>query len=236
MNFRRLYNKLSRTYDKRHSSPTTRIIREKEVLIVKKFASGKTLDLGCGTGFHLPLVKDVIGTDISEGMLSRVKSEKPVMQAKCEKLPFRNNSFDTVLCMFSVLNVCKHGITVKEMGRVLKPGGRAILSVASIWDWDYESLKDKKEDNVTEEMRTKRFQISGEYTELRLFAKDELIDIFSKNGMGMEYFDSVFIFQRPKWGDLTPFTFSEKSRMWKEKLNSKDKDYGCIYFMVFKKS
>lgn len=236
MNFRRLYNKLSRTYDKRHSSPTTRIIREKEVPIVKKFVSGKTLDVGCGTGFHLPLVRDVIGTDISEGMLSRVKSEKPIMQAKCEKLPFKSKTFDTVLCMFSVLNVCNYRNTVREIDRVLKPGGRAILSVASIWDWDYESLGDKKDDKITEEMRIKRFHISGEDTQIYLFTKDELIDVFKKHGFDMEYFDSVFILQRPKWGDLTPFTLREKTKMWKEKFHSKDKGYGCIYFIVFKKS
>jgi SAM-dependent methyltransferase len=234
MNFRRIYNRLSRTYDMRHTSPTTLGIRKKEIPLVRKFASGRVLDVGCGTGFHLPLLKNVTGMDISEGMLRLVKSEKPILQASAETVPFKDRSFDSVLCMFSVLNACNHTRAVKEMQRVLRPGGRTIVSVASIWDWDYDSLDDKKKVKLTKEMKNKRFRISGEDVELYLFSKDELVDLFEDSGFSLELFDSLFILQKPRWGDLTRFSFREKMRLRLERFYPKE--YGCIYFMVFRKS
>ncbi len=233
MNFRRIYNRLSRTYDMRHTSPTTLEIRKKEVPLVRRFASGKVLDVGCGTGFHLPLLKNITGMDISEGMLRLVKSEKPVLQASAERIPFRDRSFDSILCMFSVLNVCNHRKAIKEMQRVLKPRGIAIVSVASIWDLDYDSLNEKKKIKLTNGMKKKRFQISGEDVELYLFSKEELVDLFEEGGFSLKLFDSLFILQKPRWGDLTRFSVREKMRLRVERFYSKE--YGCIYLMVFRK-
>jgi len=236
MNFRRVYNRLARVYDLRHTSPTTRAIRKKEIPLVRRFASGRVLDIGCGTGFHLPLLKNAVGLDISEGMLRLIKSENPIMQSSAERLPFKNESFDSVLCMFSVLNACDHTRAVKEMQRVLRPGGRVIVSVASIWDRDYDSLDDKKKIKVkqTEEMKNKRFQISGEDVELRLFSKEELVELFENHGFSLEFFDSLFILQKPRWGDLTRFSLREKLRLRMERFYPKE--YGCVYFLVFRKS
>lgn len=234
MNFRRIYNRLSRTYDMRHTSPTTLEIRKKEIPIVKRFASGRILDVGCGTGFHLPLLKNVTGMDISEGMLRLVKSENPVLQASAERIPFKDREFDSILCMFSVLNVCNHKEAIKEMQRILKPRGIAIVSVASIWDRDYDSLDDKKKVRQTKEMKNKGFQISGEDMEMYLFSKDELVGLFEDSGFSLELFDSLFILQKPRWGDLTRFSFREKMRLRLERFYPKG--YGCIYLMVFRKS
>jgi ubiquinone/menaquinone biosynthesis C-methylase UbiE len=230
--FRKLYNTLSGSYDQRHSSPTTLEVRKREVPLVRRFAHGRTLDVGCGTGFHLPLVEDVVGMDISEGMLSKA-SGKLVIQAGGEHIPFRSEAFDCVMCMFSVLNVCDYRRTISEMGRVLKPGGILITSVASVWDQDYETLDEKKGVKLTGDMKTKRFQISGHDTELYLFGKDEITGLFSEAGFELIRFDSVFVLQRPKWGDLTPFSLREKLRLGVERFYPKE--YGCIYFMVFRK-
>ncbi len=234
MDFRRIYNRLSRTYDRRHASPTTQEIRKREVPLIRRFASGRTLDLGCGTGFHLPLVKGSIGLDVSEGMLSLACCERPLVQGRCERLPFRDRAFDTVMCMFSVLNVCDPKRTVREMARVLKPSGRVIASVASIWDRDYDTLRDKKKAVLTREMKSKRFQVSGDDVEIRLFTRDELEGLFRERDMIPEHFGSVFILQKPYWGDLSRFTLQERARLRMERFYPRD--YGCIYFMVFRKA
>lgn len=135
--------------------------------------------------------------------------------------------------MFSVLNVCNYKKAIKEMQRILKPRGIAIVSVASIWDLDYDSLTEKKKIKLTNEMKKKRFQVSGEDVELYLFSKEELVDLFEEGGFSLKLFDSLFILQKPRWGDLTRFSVREKIRLRVERFYPKE--YGCIYLMVFRK-
>lgn len=47
--------------------------------------------------------------------------------ASIEDLPFKNNIFDAVICVGSVLNYCDAILGIKEITRVLKPGGYLIL-------------------------------------------------------------------------------------------------------------
>ena len=76
---RAIYNKLADTYDFRSNNPTTLLVRKKENKLIEKFAEGRVLDFGCGTGYHLSLffpkkslqaiqkkgITDMIGLDIS---------------------------------------------------------------------------------------------------------------------------------------------------------------------------
>ena len=69
-----------------------------------------------------------IGIDITSGMikLAQQKGLKPVSMlalADAEHLPFREESFDLVLSCY-VPKYCDTRRLVKELGRVLKPGGR----------------------------------------------------------------------------------------------------------------
>ena len=116
---RKLYNSLADKYDFRHSNPTTLYLRDRELSVLQKYACGKILDIGCGTGYHLRFLDNVIGGDISEEMLKRIRAGwKPVIQCDIENIPFKNGTFDTVISMFSVLNVCNYRRAVREMARV----------------------------------------------------------------------------------------------------------------------
>lgn len=92
----------------------------KEVLDFIKTIKGRTLDLGCGNGNILRLLKNGVGLDISFELLKKAKN--PVVQGRCEKLPFKNKSFDNVLLIAVLHNLKKNSRIkcLKEIKRVLK--------------------------------------------------------------------------------------------------------------------
>ena len=83
----------------------------------------------------------VVLTDINNAML-RVGRDRlldegvttPVTQCDAERLPFPDSYFDCVSIAFGLRNVTHKDAALREMHRVLKPGGRAIvLEFSRIW-------------------------------------------------------------------------------------------------------
>ena len=98
-------------------------------------AGGRALDAGCGTGLQTRLLADrawrAHGTDISAGLLLIARDRLPDAEltfATVEALPYRDGSFDVVVCCGSTLSfVDDPGRALAEFGRVLRPGGRLFL-------------------------------------------------------------------------------------------------------------
>lgn len=96
------------------------------------------LDLGCGTGRHSLWLAasgaDVTAVDFSEGMLAEAR-RKPGAQAirfivhdLHERLPFEDGAFDRVVSGLVVEHLRELAPFFREMRRVLKPGGHAVVS------------------------------------------------------------------------------------------------------------
>lgn len=93
---------------------------------------GRCLDLGCGTGLHLPTLMGlgwaVIGVDVSEDQLrlarERVGDEVELVQADASELPFPDATFDAVLSAFTHTDVDDFKGLVQEAARVLRGGAR----------------------------------------------------------------------------------------------------------------
>lgn len=100
-------------------------------------SDARLLDLGCGAGhvsFHLaPLVADVVAYDLSAQMLDVVKAaarERGLGNIRTELgaaecLPFPDASFDFVFSRYSAHHWSDVGQALREVRRVLKPGGVA---------------------------------------------------------------------------------------------------------------
>ena len=88
--------------------------------------SGKILDVGCGTGVIHDLYPnlDIIGIDVSEGMLSHHKGVHYKMSA--EKILFPDNYFDAVICRSVLHHLPDCELALIEIKRVLKPGGKLV--------------------------------------------------------------------------------------------------------------
>jgi len=98
----------------------------------------EVLDAACGTGDFAVADKRsgasrVVGLDFSERMLERARRKAPELewvQGDMLALPFADATFDAATVGFGVRNVADLDLSLRELRRVLRPGGRvAILEI-----------------------------------------------------------------------------------------------------------
>ena len=96
----------------------------------------KLLDVAVGTGLVAREAvritgrpADIVGLDLSEGMLARVRQAVPIplIQARAEALPLSDASFDFVTMGYALRHVADLAGTFAEFRRVLRPGGRLLV-------------------------------------------------------------------------------------------------------------
>jgi ubiquinone/menaquinone biosynthesis C-methylase UbiE len=106
-------------------------------------AGERVLDVACGTGVvarvAVPAVGEVgqvVGVDVNEGMLGMARTAPPPpgtaitwQQGDAAALPLPNTAFDVVLCQQGLQYFPQRAAALREMARVLVPGGRLALSV-----------------------------------------------------------------------------------------------------------
>ena len=73
-----------------------------------------------------------VGLDFSDKVVAiarRIVPEAEFYQGDAQALPFEDDSFDAVVCGYGVIHVPNPDVALKEMYRVLRPGGRLAISV-----------------------------------------------------------------------------------------------------------
>ena len=100
----------------------------------------QVLDLACGTG-HVTLQAahavgvqgSVVGVDLSARMVDtaqhRALPNTRFLRMDAQRLALPDQQFDVVLCSLGLMYVPDPALALREMQRVLKPGGRLVLSV-----------------------------------------------------------------------------------------------------------
>jgi demethylmenaquinone methyltransferase/2-methoxy-6-polyprenyl-1,4-benzoquinol methylase len=111
-------------------------------------AGERVLDVAGGTGDLARLFARRVGTsgqvvltDINASMLARGRDRLadaglvlPAVRCDAERLPFRSRHFDCVCIGFGLRNVTRMAEAVREMTRVLRPGGRVlVLEFSQVW-------------------------------------------------------------------------------------------------------
>ena len=115
---------------------------EKKYLRKNITKDSKILEVGCGEGRSLKdiidITKNLTGIEHDPQAVNKTKirfrnyPNIKIIRADAVKLPFDNKSFDFVICMTTLANFGKNKFKVfDEMKRVLKDGGRIIISVFS---------------------------------------------------------------------------------------------------------
>ena len=106
-------------------------------------AGGRVLDVATGTGdvaleiaARTPASVHIVGADFTQGMLvhgldklgrSPYRDRIVLVNAPCEELPHPDAVFDGVTIAFGIRNVVDRAAGLREMFRVLRPGGRVVI-------------------------------------------------------------------------------------------------------------
>jgi SAM-dependent methyltransferase len=111
-------------------------------------AGALALDLGCGNGRHLPLLRErfdvAVGLDFSRPMLDLCAG--PVLRGDLSTLPFRSSCADLVLCVAALHHLpTRDGRLggLDEIGRVLRDDGEALVSVWAIEHPKFDGARDE---------------------------------------------------------------------------------------------
>jgi len=143
---RAVYDRVSGRYDFQHGLTTFRTDqRGRRILVRHTVKEGSlVLDAGGGTGSTTLLAADAVGStgkvvllDFSSGMMdvarkrikrARLDDRVELTSGDMMQLPFEDDVFDTVLSTYSVCPLGDPAAAMKELVRVLKPGG--LLGIA----------------------------------------------------------------------------------------------------------
>jgi ubiquinone/menaquinone biosynthesis C-methylase UbiE len=100
-------------------------------------ASGRTIDLGAGTGVNRDLfpegVTELVMAEPDPHMLARLRAKVSegdgvtIVQASAQDLPFEDDSFDTAVFTLVLCTVPDPAAALAEAARVLKPGGKLLF-------------------------------------------------------------------------------------------------------------
>ena len=150
-NVREMFDDIAPTYDRLNhvlSLNVDKLWRRHALQEIVDGTPQRILDVACGTGDSTISIaraaaegSEVIGADISEGMMVLVKGkaekagvgERITLQvADGEALPYGEGTFDRVTCAFGIRNFEHKERGLAEFRRVLKPGGKAVILELSV--------------------------------------------------------------------------------------------------------
>jgi len=112
-------------------------MRQRQKLV--PLAKGRVLEVGIGSGLNLPFynadaVAEVWGLEPSPEMTSmaaeaakQVSVDVEFVAAGAEEIPLDSASFDTVVVTYSLCTIPDGETALREMARVLRPGGRLLF-------------------------------------------------------------------------------------------------------------
>ncbi len=98
---------------------------------------GNLLDLGCGNSPYRPLLTNIshyVPYDLTTTF------SNPNVVGLAQHLPFHTGSFDSVLCTQVLEHVSEPWSVLKEICRVMRPGGQLLLSAPQAWRLHEEPL------------------------------------------------------------------------------------------------
>lgn len=142
---REMFNSIARRYDLMNTLMTLGLDKSWRRVTVQRSElkpGGHGLDVCCGTGMlameqalTAGLAGSVVGLDFSENMLAvagenvrdfKFKDNIRLIQGNAMELPFEDNTFDCATVGWGLRNVPDILTAVKEMARVVKPGGKVV--------------------------------------------------------------------------------------------------------------
>jgi 2-polyprenyl-3-methyl-5-hydroxy-6-metoxy-1,4-benzoquinol methylase len=126
---------------------TSYVLRKQGQTVIDFVASTdgakRILDVGCGAGvIALELARrgyEVSGVDIAPNMIERARAEAERQEIQCdfqvgiaEKLHYGDAEFDVLIALGLLGNILDDRSVLREMARVLKPGGLLLMTIPNL--------------------------------------------------------------------------------------------------------
>ncbi len=150
------------------------------------------LDVGCGTGLNMQYLAKygtATGVDLSPVALKfcQERGHHRLVMAPMEHLPFADNSFDLITALDIVEHLDDDLAGLKEIQRVLKPGGRAVILVpAYMFLWSLQDeVSSHKRRYVAQELH-KVAESSGLVAERLTYANTLLFPVIYSGRMALK--------------------------------------------------
>ncbi len=134
---RRIYEKEAPRYDRTMGFFERLLFKDARRWVCSR-ARDDVLEIAVGTGLNLPHYPNDVrltGVELSPAMLERARQRARELGRDAElrvgdatALEFADESFDTVVCTFSLCTIPDDAAAVAEARRVLRPGGRFLLA------------------------------------------------------------------------------------------------------------
>lgn len=170
-----------------HHSGKRRIFSEVKRSVLRHRQSGKILDIGAGTGVLLSTFQpEFQGTGVELGSEARKFANTQnlnVIAADLSSLPFADASFDVITLIDVLEHLAKPVENLKEIDRVLKPGGLFYVKVPN-----YRSQLYKQK--VLQFLGLSKEGIMANYIHINHFSPPALMNMLEK--MGFETLDRGF--------------------------------------------
>ena len=165
---------------------------------VKK--SERVLDVGSGTGILLPFLRKaagpggkIVALDYSSRMLEKAREKFgdgfTYVCANAERMPFRNGSFNRVICFSAFPHFPRKLKVMRELKRVLKAGGKLIVAHA-----DTRETLNKRHTQIGGAVR--RDLIPEDSRMIKLLARAGFEDAFVREGKNFYIAGGVKPFRR----------------------------------------
>lgn len=132
-----MFDEVAQKYDRTNavlSMGNSWLWRMQTVRAIAPRAGERLLDVAAGTGTSSAALAhagvEVVAVDFSPGMIDVGRRKHPkitFVEADAASLPFTTNEFDAVTISFGLRNIENPRTALKEMYRVLKPGGRIVI-------------------------------------------------------------------------------------------------------------
>jgi SAM-dependent methyltransferase len=171
---------------------------------VKIRTGDRVLDVGCGTGVfarhaaeRAGLTGRVTGLDLNEGMLAVARRLRPGIewrQGDAGKMPFADGAFDVAASQMAFMFFPDPVAALREMWRVLAPGGRLAVLVCGPMGRGYRMLADILRRNVGDgaaSVIASYFALGDETTLLRLCREADIPGAESMVRQGSARFHSI---------------------------------------------
>jgi malonyl-CoA O-methyltransferase len=128
---RAAYERWAATYPPIAHNPVMEVEQQVVEPLLRRLGAARALDVGTGSGRYLPVLAAAagrsVGVDFSMAMLARGSGRARVCADAC-RLPFSRAAFDLVNASLMVGDVKDLAGWVREMARVLTPGGHLVYS------------------------------------------------------------------------------------------------------------